>query len=268
MNNPFEILLEPTDKKAAHTQPIKLLDRSGQYRLGKPTRPAIQHDNGFLDKFPKRDATAEDYKQLAKWRAKLAGAELLCNQSEFVRKQVDKCSGNDLTDATAAYRHFLDGKGKPRTVNYERYVTGDASGRRLMFNLQTEFQYHMEKIGKDRLKFQVTSDPFFIGIGQYAPYPETENWQKAIGAHAIWVSADVVAKVNLEKKIEYSAEVTIHMEDQYNFNPGSKDVKTKIADEENGRFELTGLGHQYMNYATIKRKWKWVEGQGVHGTPF
>jgi hypothetical protein len=260
MNNPFEILLKPTDEKATHNQKIKLVDTSGEYRIGQPIRPPIRHDNGFLDKYPKRPATAEDYYHLAKWRSKLNGAELLCNNSKSISKHFENCSGSDLSDATAAYRHFLDGGGKPRTVNYDRYLKEDASGQALLIELQKNFQFHIEKIGKDRVKFSVTSEPFHIGIGQFAPYPATENWQKSLGAHTVWVSANLAVTVNKKAEIVYSASVTIHMEDKYNFNPGSNDVKTKISDAENGRFELTGLGHQYMNYATVSRQWSWVEG--------
>jgi len=51
------------------------------------------------------------------------------------------------------------------------------------------------------------------------------------------------------------------MEDKYNFNPGKSDEKTGIADKENGRFEVTGLGQQFLTYGTAKRQWEWIERQ-------
>jgi hypothetical protein len=34
------------------------------------------------------------------------------------------------------------------------------------------------------------------GHNGIAPYPETANWQKALGAHFIWVSGDIVVSAN------------------------------------------------------------------------
>lgn len=264
MNNPFEILLQPTEKKAVHTQKVVLEGQSGRYHIGKPTRPNIVHDNGFLDVEEKRAPTKEDYEQLSKWKRMLWGAELLCN-NELLRKATtsltDKCASGALHDATAAYRHFLEGKGKPYTVDYEKYLREDSAALELKVKLRKDFQKHMEIIGKDRVKFSVTSEAYAIGPGKFAQSPASENWQKTIGAHYIWISADVTVTTNKSAEIVYRADVTIHMEDKYNFNPGKSDEKTGIADKENGRFEVTGLGQQFLTYGTAKREWEWIEGQ-------
>src|SRR3954470_3370424 len=68
------------------------------YALGPPARPPITHDNGFLA-LGTSTPTTDDYVALVKWRAMLEGGEAL---------------RPDLTDALPAYRHFLEGKGKPR----------------------------------------------------------------------------------------------------------------------------------------------------------
>jgi hypothetical protein len=47
--------------------------------------------------------------------------------------------------------------------------------------------------------------------------------------------------------------MVIHMEDMYNFNPGNDDIETGIADEANGRFEVTGLGHEFLNEGSLTR---------------
>jgi hypothetical protein len=258
MNSPFDILLEPSDKNNVHNAPVTLVDASGRYKIGPPARPPIQHDNGHLDAFPKRDATAADRVQYAKWVAMLEGSEALC--SGATAKLVPACGGEDLTDANAAYRHFLFGDGADRTLNYERFLQNDASGQRLVTNLSQDFERHIEIIGKDRLKFSVTSTTYNVGPGGIADYPATANWQKAIGGHVIWVSADVTASANAKGEIIYSADLTIHMEDRYNFNPGQHDVATGIPDSANGRFEITGLAKQYTNYATVKRHISWTEG--------
>jgi len=41
---------------------------------------------------------------------------------------------SDLSDAIAAYSHFLNGKGKAKTFSYERYVGSDESGRLTLRN--------------------------------------------------------------------------------------------------------------------------------------
>lgn len=53
----------------------------------------------------------------------------------------------------------------------------------------------------------------------------------------------------------------LHAEDRYNFNPDNEDITTGIPDSANGRFEVTGLGHQYENHSTLRRilTWKGIE---------
>ena len=232
---------------------VRLVDRSGRYRIGEAVRPNIQHDNGFLGQFAPEKPTATDYLQLAVWRAKLEAAEAI---------------RPDLADATAAYRHFLDGKGADRQINYERYVWSDPSGIKTLQSILDDLKYHATVIGEDREDFDVTSDPYALGNDPaFFPYPASENWQKAIGAHVAWVSAKVgvhTDKVDLQDI--FRAEVVVHVEDRYNFNPGANDIATGIPDAANGRFELTGLAHQYMNYATLRRTLQWKEGDGTNAS--
>lgn len=229
---------------------VKQVDRSGRYRIGKPQRPPIHHDNGFLDQFPRRDPTAADQAAYAYWVAKVEVAEAL---------------RPDLADATAAYRHFLFGKGEDRTFSYERFVANDKSGEIVLRTILSDFRFNAEVIGVNREHFEITSDPYSIGGDSTFPYPITENWQKAIGAHVAWVSGviDVATDIKRGKDI-FTATVTIHIEDRYNFNPGAADIATGIPDSANGQFEVTGLGQQYMNYATLVRVITWIEGEGSH----
>ena len=224
---------------------IVQIDHSGRYHIGKPTHPNIKHDNGFLDKFPLRSPTASDLKSYAYWIAKLETAEAL---------------RPDLADATAAYRHFLFGKGKDRTFSYERYIENDKNGKEALENIIKDFQYHSQIIGINRENFELTSDPYLVGNNSIYPYPDTENWQKAIGAHAVWVSAKIKITIDPQSgKDIFHAHITLHAEDKYNFNPGALDIATGIPDNENGKFEITGLAHQYMNYSTLTRDATWKE---------
>lgn len=46
---------------------------------------------------------------------------------------------------------------------------------------------------------------------------------------------------------------------------GDSDIATGIPDSDNGRFEITGLGHQYDNLSTLRRVLTWTGSRlGVH----
>ncbi|MGF1687630.1 hypothetical protein L4C36_13170, partial [Photobacterium japonica] len=89
------------------------------------------------------------------------------------------------------------------------------------------------------------------------PYPETENWQKAIGAHFIWMSATVNIIVDKDNNPSFYVIMTLHAEDKYNFNPDQNDIKTGISDSENGRFTVIGMGHPYIHKSTLTRSISW-----------
>ena len=214
------------------------------YQLGPPQRPPITFDNGHLV-LGRRSATAGDYVALAKWKAKLEVAEAL---------------RPDLTDALAAYRYFLEGGGVPRTFSYERYVMNDNSGRVTLANAIASIQWGAIELYKKygNANFSLTGSQIGCGSGHLFPYPETENWQKAIGGHMIWLSGNVtVTNASSSSGPHFSLEMTLHAEDRYNFNPGQADIATGIPDSDNGRFEVTGLGNQFDNTATLTRHVEW-----------
>lgn len=218
---------------------------SGPFTIGLSKTPNIKHDNGFLEKFAKREPTVGDRLNLLKWRGVLEASEGL---------------RPDLADANAAYRHFLEGNGADRTINYERFLLDDVSGKTAIGNLLHDAQSHAEIIGQGREKFSMTSNPYAIGgYDARFPYPETENWQKTLGSHTVWTSSDVQISGTPPNRV-YTMKVTLHMEDRYNFNPGQADIATGIPDSDNGVFEITGLAHQYMNYGEVSRVLTWQEG--------
>ncbi|MEY4583408.1 MAG: hypothetical protein RL701_8111 [Pseudomonadota bacterium] len=226
------------------------------YRIGPPTRPStIGFDNGFAD-FAKQPATAGDYLALAKWKAMVAGAEAL---------------RPDLTDGVAGYRHYLEGNGARRAFSYERYVISDAAGQATLRNAILDFQDAVIElaIANPKLtRFSVTGPAIPCGskdtnqfpyIVNHFPYPATENWQKAIGAHVIWLSGTVEIE---QRKTAYDETIFTTMmelqaEDRYNFNPGDADMATAIPDDDNGRFEVTGLAKQYDSYSSLRRRLQW-----------
>lgn len=241
----------------------------------------LQHDHGFLDdgngnidESKREEATWSDRLELLKWIAKLEAAELL---------------RPDLVDGTAAYRHFLEGGGATRAIDYERFIQGDSSGATIAASLQEDAQQAaMEKHdaliqGKTpevgTTTFRMRTDAIPVGNDGRYPYPATENWQKAIGAHQLWMEMDVTVEVYEVSRVDppgvepgsapvctpdgdttitygrrFSVNLTVHMEDMYNFNPGAADIATGTPDAANGRFEVTGLGNEYLNTATFSRE--------------
>jgi hypothetical protein len=255
MKSPFNTLyLQPIEKKTPHVIQVALVDHSGRYKIGPPTRPDIRHDNGHLDYFQKREPTAADRISFAEWVAILEGAEALC--TKWTGSYIPICGG-ELPDANSAYRHFLFGKGKDREIDYDRFLENDPAGKLLLPKLFTDFKYYAAKIGRDRTKYSLTSDIYVVSNNEgFFEAPRTINWIRAIGVHQIWISADVIISAK-GGKIHFDTDLTIHMEDRYNFNYKQKDSKSGIEDAANGRFELCGLAKQYTTYGTSKRRLNW-----------
>jgi len=214
----------------------------------------IKPNKGFSN-FPKREPTIDDYISLYKWTAMLEGASLL---------------RPDLSDGVAAYSHFLNGGGKKRTFSYERYVMNDLSGKITLRNAILDAQNAAIELwinNGEPEKFSLsgpiipcgTNNPKYQFIRKAFPYPATENWQKAIGAHVIWVSASVtVTKPGpVIKEPIFKMNFTLHAEDQYNFNPGMTDIASGIPDDENGNFVVVGFAQGYLNTSTLKRSFSW-----------
>jgi hypothetical protein len=229
-----------------------------KFTEGPAKRPDIHHDHGFLDDGKgnidpsKRESpTWRDYRSLAWWTTKLDGAQVI---------------RRDLHNATDAYAHFLDGTGTDLNVDYEGFLTNDDAGKTVLKSAiedtrSSAIAIHDAKVktpptSKTEETFSITSDAIPVGGHDRVryPYPKTENWQKAIGAHFIWM--DGAVKVSSDpalKKREFEIKMTIHMEDMYNFNPGAHDIATGTPDSENGRFEVTGLAKEFLSKATVTR---------------
>ncbi len=219
-----------------------------RYRLGSPIRPgSIVFDDGFLGKLRPRKPTATDYVALVKWQTILSGAETL---------------RPDLKEGCEAYRHFLHGGGLPYVFSYESYVMNDSSGVTTLANAMLDIQDGAEIVWEadNTVKeFSITGDAISCGDTSLFPYPATENWQKAIGGHVIWLSGNV--KVS-EKKGEtwIRLDMVLHAEDRFNFNPGQSDIATGIPDSDNGTFELTGLAKQFTQTSELRRIVEWKYG--------
>jgi hypothetical protein len=258
------VTLQPAEKKSAYTGKVGLLVESGRYRVGKAERPHIPADNGHLDQERVHSPTILDetayYGAVAVERI----GEAAC--SGIKAKHMPFCSGEDQTDALAAYNHFLEGNGATRTIDYERYLDQDPSGREALVIIFRDFRENVERLAHNRTKFSVTSKVYSVGNLGDLPHPETANWTRTLGSHYVWVSADVTVSVGRDLKLAYSADITIHAQDRYNFNPGQQDRRTGIPDGWNGMLEVSGKGHQYDNVGTAKRhiSWKRDESSPMH----
>ena len=232
----------------------------GRYKVGPPQKPAISHDNGFLA-LGKRTATVKDKIGYIGWHAVTAVAEGF--------QHVPFAPKNDISDALAAYRHFLVGGGAKRVISIERYVASDSSGKKWLKSCMKDAQWAvfelLEKLPQDKTSFQFYSEALTNGLNNADfPYPDTENWQKTIGGFSFWITGSANIERNANSTT-YNADVEVHIEDMYNFNPNQKDIATGIPDDWNGGFAQTGLAKQYINYGSIKRSISWT-GRPSHAS--
>ena len=228
--------------------------------------PEIDYDHGFLegedgelDRSKMEEPTLADYLALAKWIAKAEAAALL---------------RPDLVDGIAAYRYFLSGGGAPRDFDYDRFLETDPAGHRVISSLEYDLKYGAADLddqfrrgsagdisGKPH-HFDMNTGVIPVGGDARFPYPATENWQKAIGGHNIWIDATVDVTVSGEGEEQvrtFEIAYTINAEDMYNFNPGQADMATGVPDSDNGRFEITGLGNEYLNTSKVERQLVFVQ---------
>jgi hypothetical protein len=239
------------------------------FQRGGPKRPSgIVYDDGF-SKVPRRQATKAE---LAKYLALKELATYGGTVSRFLPIPLPKSHmlGRlaDLPDGLAAFRHYLEGSGTARGVAYDDYISDDPSGRVLLLNARFLARQGAEQLYRDfigppasgMVSFPMNSNAIAVNTKDTRfYYPQTENWQKTLGAHFIWISAQVYVRTTAsDANPVFQMQMTIHAEDLYNFNPGQKDIASKTPDSSFGVFEEVGLAKQYMNYGTFARDEWWT----------
>jgi hypothetical protein len=210
-----------------------------KYVIGSPTRPPFTFDDDFvLD--PDADASLGDHVSWNEWGLKMSGAGLL---------------RPDLDDSLQLYAHYRDGSGTPATVDYEEGYREDASIRRGVDAEIAAARQGVEQLHRDtgRTSFSFTGDAASAG-----PYPETENWQKTLGAHQVWSSGDVTIDGD-----RATMTVTVHAEDRYNFNRGAADIASGAPDDENGRFAELGWAKSFDVSGGVTRTVSWDLGSAA-----
>lgn len=255
------------------------------YRIDNATRPDIKHDNGFLQNpnnpndpnllptVPPSQADIDYY------NSQLSDVTWAQRADNFNVPFTDKDDeARRLSNGIEAYRHFLEGNGADRNFSYDEFVSEDPSGQTVLNNAIADTQrgaedLYNQMIARDPslagkpITFDITSGAITVGGSNAYPYPDTENWQKAIGGHPIWNSATVTVTPPSEAggRPQFSMDYTLHAEDRYNFNPGQADIATGVPDATRGKLEQTGLAHQYTQYATLEREVSWTQGD-IPGT--
>lgn len=257
------------------------------YKLGPTPPPDIQHDNGFLQNpndpndpvpIPTREPTQEeiDYYNSERRNAEFGNIASAIPGFGIIDDRSNLDNGIDH------YRHFLNGGGEHYSFDYGEYIAEDDHGQTTRDSVLEDVRIAGDEIYADQVEggdlkagesvtFNVTSDAIAVNedveINPDArfPYPKTENWQKAIGAHHVWSSSEVTVTRLEDGRLLATAEVTLHAEDRYNFNPGQKDIATKAPDSERGVLEESGLAHQFDQSGTAEYATQWIIGEP--GTP-
>jgi len=221
----------------ALNSPLNILDilGLGNYRIGSPTEPPMTFDENFVYD-PNAHATAGDYASWTWWSTKALGAMIL---------------RHDLVDAVAAYRHYLDATGTDMDVDYPKAYRDDKNIHNGVNNEIAAAQADAEKLAASsgKTRFAMTGDAERLGN------PSTENWQKTIGQHYIWGSADV------EGCDTFTMTIAIHEKDRYNFNRGAHDIATGLPDDANGRFAVLGWAKSFITNGKVVKKVTWKKGQ-------
>jgi hypothetical protein len=225
---------------------------------GLPQRPNIKDDHGFVDDGngnidPKKfqAPTQEDKNSKELWKGIL---------------DLSKQFRPELSDGNRGYEHYLvDNNGEPLIITrYNVFLKDDDNGKTVLASAVDDTRTGVldvfdRKFPKPattsrRDELLVTSSAVKVGADvpdlRY-PYPSTENWQKAIGGHFLWISARAV--IDSKPALNLRAVLIVfqlHAEDMYNFDPGSSDIATGIADEVNGRFQITRLATEFLQTAS------------------
>jgi hypothetical protein len=239
----------------AENEPVVNIDLDGleKYRMGAPSEPDNLNwdmENNFFERQPKQNPSIGDGIKKMWWTAKAGGGYIF------------------LPDASKAYLHYLYGQGKDFTFDLGKYFSDDNSGITTLKNLIMDAKEQISGLIQEPGKYQVVSDKFLVGSGEYesrdtdknwAPYPDSENWQKAIGGFQMWTSADVTVQKLKKNELKYTMKMTFHGSDLYNFNHGDADIRTGSSDDINGDFVIKQLANQFRQYGTYQQTITWIQ---------
>lgn len=211
-----------------------------KFVTGPTTAPQFSYDNDFPYD-PKARATMGDYWSWMKWGTEEGGAEL---------------SRPDLKDATAAYAHYRANTGTDFTVDYEAAYKEDRGVADAVNGEISDAQQFAEQEydGSGSSSFHMSGGAELAGA-------KTEDWQKTLGTHNVWSDADVT--VHGDKA---TMNITVHADDEYNFDKGANDLATGTPDDVNGRFAQLGWAHEFHTEGALTRTVTWDIGHAAGTT--
>ncbi|MDO5736590.1 MAG: hypothetical protein Q4P15_08970 [Propionibacteriaceae bacterium] len=202
------------------------------YNVGGPQRPDITFDEDF--DFDSDSPTFDDYVNWQKWNAiRLAGL-----------------AHPGLDDASVMYDHYMGASGEPRTFDLDEAIEEDSLVNRYTRDEISRTASAVDSLAAGRTEFQVSGPAHGTQF-----QPETENWQKTIGAYQQWSSANVTVENGM-----VTMEITVHAEDRWNFNRGAFDVETGYPDDANGRFQEVGWAQSFDTSGETTRTITWPQG--------
>lgn len=193
--------------------------------IQEPIRPSF--DKGYPYD-PDMEATWSDRLNWIKWGFISGGADLI----------------DYIPDAVEAYNHYRNGDGSDLEINLYKAYNQDPSIKQNTDNAVAETNRAVQQMIANGAQppFTITSECKSAGM-----YPETENWQKAVGGYQTWVSAEV----SYDDQGNIVVVTTVNEWDRYNFDKGKVDITTHEPDDVNGRFEALGWAHSFDTYGSV-----------------
>ena len=247
------------------------------FHFGNTGRPDIHHDNGFLQNpdddtdpvpIPTRPPTQEEQDYYDSELLQARGADVVSEipgTGRFDQRL-------ELEDGIEAYHHFLNGEGEPRSFDYGTFLDEDRSGQVIEHNALADSRAAADEGYRQLVAsgqapadgpvtFEVTSDQIGVSERNFRyPYPDEENWQKAIGGHSMWTTTSVTYTPQPDGTVRAAAVVTLHAEDRFNFNRDQQDIATGQPDALRGVLEESGLAQQYTQSGVRSYDVTWNEG--------
>ncbi|MBW5485805.1 hypothetical protein [Streptomyces bambusae] len=185
--------------------------------------------------FDVEDPTAHDAYLLALAESMMAGGDLI-----------------GRTDASRNLAHFLEGTGKPLTLDVDRALSDDGALRAAV----------AEDISKHRNRWkQEALEAFRKSGGALVSIPvetrgsgtfEDRNWYLGVGSHQRVVSGNVSVVPDAQGRPKITMDYQVDLYDRYNWDAGKATPigPTTITDADMARLHTVGLAQEYDMHGT------------------
>ncbi|MDY6213540.1 MAG: hypothetical protein SPH79_03500 [Schaalia hyovaginalis] len=156
-----------------------------------------------------------------------------------------------LQNAADMYSHYRDGTGTPVEIDLAEASREDPSIRA---NTDEQISSAL-KAANDAVSQGYTDTIIHSPMTSATNYPETENWQKAIGGYTTYSDSRVTVEGDT-----VTVEVTVTARDRYNFDAAKSDIASGTPDAVNGRFEELGWARSFETTGTVTETYTWKVG--------